>query len=211
MPTSDKRKSSFVLYHDIREPLELLTDDQRGQLFFAILDYSQFGTIPKFEGALQMAFAFIKMALDRDAEAWESKREKRREAGSLGGRQKVANQANATFAKQKVANQAVPVPVPVPDLVPVPVKNNNADKPPRASRFTPPSLEEVTAYCRERGNGVDAQAFIDHYTVSGWMRGKTKIRDWRACVRTWEKNNEKGSRDVRDPARYTYKEGVDSL
>lgn len=63
-----------------------------------------------------MAFAFIRVALDRDAEAWQSKREKRREAGSLGGKQRAANQANATFAKQTKqtqANQAVPVNVPV--------------------------------------------------------------------------------------------------
>lgn len=207
MQASDKQKSSFVLYHDIREPLELLTDDQRGQLFLAILDYSQFGTIPKFEGALQMAFAFIKMALDRDAEAWESKREKRKEAGSLGGKQRAANQANATFAKQELANQAVPVPVPVP--VPAPALNN-ADKPPRAARFTPPSLEEVTAYCQSRGNGVDAQRFVDFYTAKGWKVGREKMHDWKAAVRTWERSEhieKEGTRNIRDQSRYQNMEG----
>lgn len=55
-------------------------------------------------------------------------------------------------------------------------------------RFTPPSLFEVESYCQERGNHVDPQGFIDHYEASGWVRGKTKIKDWKACVRTWEKN-----------------------
>lgn len=55
--------------------------------------------------------------------------------------------------------------------------------------FVPPSLEEVTEYCRERKNGIDPQKFIDYYTANGWMRGKTKIKDWRACIRTWEGNN----------------------
>lgn len=54
------------------------------------------------------------------------------------------------------------------------------------SRFTPPTLEEVISYCRERGNAVQANKFIDHYEASGWMRGKNKIKDWKACVRTWE-------------------------
>lgn len=58
----------------------------------------------------------------------------------------------------------------------------------KSSRFTPPSLEDVIQYCRERGNSVDADSFIDHYSANGWMRGKTKIKDWKACVRTWEKN-----------------------
>jgi hypothetical protein len=53
-------------------------------------------------------------------------------------------------------------------------------------RFTPPTLEQVTDYCRERGNAVDPQKFLDHYEANGWVRGKTKIKDWRACVRTWE-------------------------
>lgn len=59
------------------------------------------------------------------------------------------------------------------------------------SRFVPPSVEEVAAYCRERGNTVDAELFIDHYTANGWMRGRTKLKDWRAAVRTWERNSEK--------------------
>ena len=59
------------------------------------------------------------------------------------------------------------------------------------SRFTPPTLEEVIAYCRERKNTVEANKFIDHYEANGWMRGKNKIKDWKACVRTWEAKEEK--------------------
>lgn len=55
-------------------------------------------------------------------------------------------------------------------------------------RFTPPSVNEVAEYCRERKNGINPQEFVDHYETNGWMRGKTKIKDWKACVRTWEKN-----------------------
>ena len=56
-------------------------------------------------------------------------------------------------------------------------------------RFTPPTVDEVAAYCRERRNAVDAQRFVDFYAASGWMRGKTPVRDWKACVRTWERND----------------------
>ncbi len=59
----------------------------------------------------------------------------------------------------------------------------------KKGRFAPPSLQEVKAYCKERGNHVDPQSFIDHYEANGWIRGKTKIKSWRACVRTWEKTN----------------------
>lgn len=56
--------------------------------------------------------------------------------------------------------------------------------------FTPPTYEEVAEYCRERENGVDAQLFVDHYAANGWVQGKAgkPLRDWRAAVRTWERN-----------------------
>lgn len=53
--------------------------------------------------------------------------------------------------------------------------------------FTPPTLEEVSQYCEERHNGIDAQHFIDFYQAKGWMIGKNKMKDWKASVRTWER------------------------
>ena len=55
-------------------------------------------------------------------------------------------------------------------------------------RFKPPTLEEVQAYCDERGNSVDAQRFIDYYTANGWKVGKNSMKDWKAAVRTWERS-----------------------
>lgn len=60
---------------------------------------------------------------------------------------------------------------------------------PERKKFTPPTLEEVAAYCRERGNAVDPQNWLDHYTANGWKVGKNPMKDWRASVRTWEKPN----------------------
>ena len=52
--------------------------------------------------------------------------------------------------------------------------------------FTPPSIDEVSAYCTERNNGIDPQHFVDFYEAKGWMVGKNKMKDWKAAVRTWE-------------------------
>ena len=62
-----------------------------------------------------------------------------------------------------------------------------------SKKFVPPTVEEVTAYCSERSNNIDPQAFIDHYESTGWMRGKNKIKDWKACVRTWERREQSSS------------------
>ncbi len=57
-------------------------------------------------------------------------------------------------------------------------------------KFVPPTLEELKAYCSERKNSVDAERFLDYYQTNGWVQGKGKpIKDWKACVRTWEKGN----------------------
>ena len=69
-------------------------------------------------------------------------------------------------------------------------EENRADKPPR-TRFSPPSIDEVIAYCLERGNTVDAEQFVNFYSANGWKQGKGKpIVDWRAAVRTWERRDE---------------------
>ena len=54
--------------------------------------------------------------------------------------------------------------------------------------FIKPTLQEVIDYCSERGNNIDAEQFIAYYESCNWMRGKTHITDWKAAVRTWEKN-----------------------
>lgn len=63
----------------------------------------------------------------------------------------------------------------------------------KAKRFIPPTVEEVESYCSERGNGIDAQSFIDFYESKGWMIGKNKMKDWKAAVRTWERSRNKNS------------------
>lgn len=73
------------------------------------------------------------------------------------------------------------------------------DKPAKKSTaFVPPTVEEVRAYCRERKNNIDADSFVNFYQSKGWMVGKSKMKDWQACVRTWEKNeNSKGGGTAR--------------
>lgn len=56
-------------------------------------------------------------------------------------------------------------------------------------KFVRPTVEEVRAYCDERHNNVNPEAFIDFYESKGWMVGKNHMKDWRAAVRTWEKTD----------------------
>lgn len=53
--------------------------------------------------------------------------------------------------------------------------------------FTPPTCEEVRAYCTERGNSIDPESFVDYYAARNWnLSNSQKMVDWKAAVRNWE-------------------------
>lgn len=82
----------------------------------------------------------------------------------------------------------------------------NAENPQKRKRFTPPTVEEVSAYCLERKNGIDAQRFVDYYSSNGWKVGKNAMKDWKAAVRTWERNehgNSTATSQQSEPRRMT--------
>ena len=58
------------------------------------------------------------------------------------------------------------------------------------ARFSPPSVDEIAAYCKDRKNGIDAHGFLDYYQARGWkFKTGQSMKDWKAAVRTWERNN----------------------
>lgn len=129
-------KCSFVLYTEYLEHIALLTMEQRGLLFTAILTYVAGYDPPVMDGTTQMAFSFIRSRLDRDGAAYADKIKKRSDAGKQGGRpkanesnekQKKAKKANAFSEKQTKANESNEKQK-NPDNVPVPVSVNDNNK-----------------------------------------------------------------------------------
>ena len=66
--------------------------------------------------------------------------------------------------------------------------NNMSDKPTPRTRFVKPTLAEVAAYCAQRKNKVDPEKFLDYYESNGWKVGRNPMKDWKAAVRSWERN-----------------------
>ena len=111
----ENSQKSFILYSDYYDMINELSDAEAGELVKSVFKYTNTGEIPELTGMAKMAFIVIKQNLDRNAVKYQETIEKRRIAGSKGGKQRVknltespvqANQANATFAKQTQANQA---------------------------------------------------------------------------------------------------------
>lgn len=63
-----------------------------------------------------------------------------------------------------------------------------------SEKFIPPSVQLVQEYCNERKNGISAYTFVNFYQSKGWLVGKSKMKDWKAAVRTWEQKNEENGK-----------------
>lgn len=64
-----------------------------------------------------------------------------------------------------------------------------ATAPTNTSRFTPPTEDEVRAYCAEKKYAIDAEAFVAYYTSNGWKIGRASMKSWKAALVTWNKRN----------------------
>lgn len=179
-------KGYVPIYFDWLDTTQDLTAEEKGNLIDAVVSYACGQEYEHFlQGASRIAFRFLQGQVDRNAAISEVRRAARQ------GKQATTNdnktEQNASNPQNKNNN-----------------KNNNKNKkqdgvPPR--RFTPPTVDEVATYCRERGNGIDPAHFVDYYTARGWMlTNGRQVRDWKACMRTWERNNINGKSktDARD-------------
>ena len=77
------------------------------------------------------------------------------------------------------------------DNINININNTNLTDSNKKVRFKKPTIEEVKNYCILRNNNIDAESFIDFYESKNWQIGKNKMKDWKACVRTWERREAK--------------------
>jgi hypothetical protein len=129
--------------------------------------------------------------------------------GASARRRLLAAKRIAAFRARQKCNalgvtDALPNAHPQPQPQEVSKDTSKESTPQKQKRFMPPTVEEVRTYCEERRNGIDAQAFVDHYTANGWKRGKTPMKDWQAAVRTWENQRKQ---DGTKPTRGRYRSG----
>ncbi len=128
---------------------------------------------------------------DDEITAYNKRGETARENGKKGGRPKKQKQTKQQVTETQNPDETQSVNLANPDETQLkanqePVTSNQEPLKKGSRGFTPPSVEEVAAYCKERQNTINPQTFVDHYEANGWMRGKSKIKSWQACVRTWE-------------------------
>lgn len=174
----------FCAYHSYIESMEQLTDAERGRLFTACLFYSKTGEAPQLSGNERFVFPAMRSQIDRDIQNYEDFVKKQSENGKKGGRPRKPTESQKTqpfFEKPKKGKEKEKE------------KEISPLNPPRGKRerFTPPTVEDVAAYCLERKNGIDPEEFVSFYASKGWKVGTSPMKDWRAAVTTWERKRAK--------------------
>jgi|LGOV01.1.fsa_nt_gb hypothetical protein len=184
-------KNNFILYKDFDTTLNLLNDEQAGKLFKSLFSYVNGRIEPNFkDGMLIVAFNMLKTQLERDLEKYKTRVKANQENGKLGGRPKNKPKEPTGFKKTQHNPLKAKKADSVSDSVSERDKDSNKkDKKNKQKRFVQPTIEELNNYCLERKNNVDAIRFNDHYESNGWKVGKNKMKDWKAAIRTWEKNS----------------------
>ena len=178
-------KTNFMLSDDWKDLVVNLPDETAGQLMKTIFLYHAGEEIQIDDPVLNAVFVMVKEYIDENERKYAETCKKRSEAAKTSRSQQM--QANANSSKQMQANansSQQQAPDNDNDIKEKDVSKDTSKK----KAFIKPTLEEVMSYCLERQNGIDAERFIDYYESNGWKVGKNPMRDWRACVRSWEKN-----------------------
>ena len=182
-------RSHLKVYFSFEEDTHELTDDEKGRLLLAMLRYAETGIGSNLTGNERFLWPVFRAQIDRDIDVYETKVSN----GSRGGRPKT----EAKNTKPEETENNLTKPEETEDNLNRKIEDKDKDikrerllteSKEKKSRFVPPTVEEVAAYCRERGNNIDAETFVNFYQSKGWLIGKSPVKDWKACVRTWERN-----------------------
>ena len=186
-------KRSIVIYDSWGELIRNLPVEAAGTLIQMICDYSfGDGVLPSENDMIDAMFLMIKSKLDEDSASYEETVKKRSEAGKKGMEKrwkdnKDITEDNNVIAKDNTVKEGV---TNITDSVSVSVSDSVSDKDKKKRvRFTPPTLEEVEAYCKKRNSPVNPKDFFEYFDTGHWIDSKgDPVRNWKQKLITWEKH-----------------------
>ena len=187
-------KNSFVMYNDWHSLVMMLSEEQAGELLQAIYCYHAGEEVKPKDKTVLGVYEMMCKRFEADGEKYEKICERNRKNGLNGGRPKGSTNKPTGLSEEPKKTQKNPMGKS--GLIWVSDNDNDNDndndkdiakkKVAKAPRFTKPSVDEIREYCQQRGNQVDPQKFFDFYESKGWKVGNQGMKDWKACVRTWE-------------------------
>lgn len=191
-------RESFILYTSYQNHIELLTNEQRGILFTAILRYQAGTELPEMDGMTNMLFSVIKTDLDKNNEKYDKVCErnaqnirKRWNTKNTSGTSGIEPNTKNTYNDNEYDNDnhneddSYDNDYGVKDKVIVKKEEKKTSK-----KFLAPTIDEVRAYAVERGREDLVERFYNYYSASEWKdKSGKKVKNWKLKFVTWENNN----------------------
>jgi len=192
MSAYSEAANGFVISDRVTLMLNTMNDEARTRILArAYAMFFDLGGSPLTEGREEAAAEAVARCATEIHVAFKRRQKQSQSARQVGAARAAEvvrpSHDNLTMLQERREEKGSPTP---------PIKEESKEviikppKPPARSEFVKPSVEEVAAYCKARGNSVDPQTFVDFYEAKGWCIGKNKMKDWQAAVRTWERSRD---------------------
>lgn len=190
-------RDSVVFYRSFYEAVNTLSPDEKLKAMEYMLEYGFYSKEPEGNTSAYGMFLMARPQIDANIQRYEN--------GKKGGRKPKDIQNSTESEPKHIKKETETEPRPNQNLTKtepnVNVNDNvndikeNTLKGVKEKRFAPPTLENVRGYCQEKGYNIDAERFIDFYESKGWMIGKNKMKDWKAAVRNWVRQDKDRGRE----------------
>ena len=172
---SQNKRDSFIFYRSFYDASKCLKTEEKAQLFDAICSYALDEKVEQLDGTAYGMFQLVKPQLDANRKRFNN--------GCIKKQKGSKSEAKAKQTKSKIeANVNV-------NVNPNVNENLNLESKSNSKLFIKPTIDEIKNYCLERKNNVNAESFSNYYEARGWKLKGIQMKDWKACVRTWEQNN----------------------
>ena len=204
-----KKKQTFLMYADVINYIDGLTDHQIAELYKATLCYANDMPVEIDDAEVRGIWRVIKSKMDENNAAYTEQCDRNKENAERKYQEKATESCDTVRGAATVCDTvrgAATVCDTVrgattvcdrihdtdndtdndTDILKEKVLSKESTKKKTATRFSPPSPDEVKNYCLERHSTVNPDAFIAFYESNGWKVGKNSMKDWKAAVRTWE-------------------------
>lgn len=193
-------KPGVMIYFDIIPAIQMLSNDECGELFKTILQYSSFGECAEPSNRVKLAWAFMKPLIDRDNQKYIDvsiqnkykvyKREcKRRNVAPLDLEEWISTD------NQKLSSDINRYPTTTPTTTTIPTTTSTI-KEKTNNKFSSPSIEQIQQYAAENNLPDCAEDFFLYYDSNGWMVGKNKMKSWKSAYSRWVKQNKKDVKNI---------------
>ena len=185
------RPSWFKLFLHHKSLIDAVPDEVAGRALKAALRYFDIGEVAELDSLTGAVFAALKPDVDSAFADFQATSEKNRQN-----------------IQKRWANRGIPSDTSGYHSLPTDTNNTEevegegeveeegegecyrADKPPKPAHISPPSVDDVRAYCDKQGyTTIDPERFVSYYAARQWMAGQTAITDWRAAVDSWHRKD----------------------